>query len=65
MLLLIPAQTEYQTAGYLSMVVSFYGKGKIETRLNVGCSMAMMLRRHYQSQDQKVKSTGLRKEYLE
>lgn len=65
MLLLIPAQTEYQIAGYVSLVVSFHNKGKTETRLNCRCNMAMMLRRHYQSQDQKkVNSIGLRKEHL-
>lgn len=53
MLLLIPAQIEYQRADYVSLVVSFHNKGKIETRLNSRCNMAMMLRRHYQSHDQK------------
>lgn len=53
MLLLIPAQIEYQRADYVSLVVSFHNKGKIETRLNCRCNMAMMLRRHYQSHDQK------------
>lgn len=50
---LIPAETAYQIADYVSLVVSFHNKGKTETRLNWWCNIAMMLRRHYPSQDQK------------